>query len=67
MFGPKVIIKYDVTQCDFCLGITHTPSFIKIWLETHCALARMDTVYTYLSNIMMHTWDEFGESGLIHL
>ena len=45
MFGLKVIIKSDVTQCDFCLGITNTPTFIKIWLETNCALARVDTVY----------------------
>ena len=27
LFGLKVIIKYDVTQCDFCLGISPIPLF----------------------------------------
>ena len=27
LFGLKVIIKYDVIQCDFCLGISPIPLF----------------------------------------
>ncbi len=27
LFGLKVIIKYDVTQCELCLGISPIPHF----------------------------------------
>ena len=36
LFGPKVILKSVVTQCESCLGISPTPTFILIYLETLC-------------------------------
>ena len=42
-FGPKVIYKSVVTQCEVCLGITLTHTFILIRLETLWAFMRKDT------------------------
>ena len=27
LFGPKVVVKYDVTQCESCLSISPIPLF----------------------------------------
>ena len=49
LFGPKVIIKYGITQCDICLEITHTPTFILMWLETLSVYALgYSTVYLHI-------------------
>ncbi len=40
------MLKSDVTQCELCLGITHIPTFILVWLEMHWAFTRVDKVYS---------------------
>ena len=46
MFGPKVIVKYDVTQLESCLSILPISLGLALtWLETHCVSTRVDTVY----------------------
>ena len=43
-FGAEVMFKSDITQCESCLGITPTLTFIMIWLKTLWAFTHEDTV-----------------------
>ncbi len=55
LFGPKVIFKFVVTQCESSLRIMLNPAFILIWLETHWAFMRVDTVlctFTMMSKVV---------------
>ena len=66
-FGSQVIFKSVVTQCESCLRITTTATFILIWLKMLCALYSTRSFYCILACIRAERlhWGQ-DESGDVH-
>ncbi len=54
MFGPKVIVKYDITQLESCLSISPIPLFaLDLAGNALCVYARGYSIFYFYAHAMM--------------